>query len=209
MSDTGGSHNHSWETWNPRVSSLFARPSAARPGPRRVSREAPQAVARRMSGRPPAPLPLPAASPPATRRWLRASNTMRALACLALCMDRVTIASRRHGGGQRVHGIILTATIGAEQPQLASGHGRSQRRPGGPRFFPPWARWALCRWLRIRRLAPLAARPPPAAALRAEAVLCAARGQKGALATPGAWRAAVWGVGGARSSRAGSPNSVG
>ena len=113
-----------------------------------------------MSGRPPAPLPLPAASPPATRRWLRASNTMRALACLALCMDRVTIASRRHGGGQRVHGIILTATIGAEQPQLASGHGRSQRRPGGPRFFPPWARWALCRWLRIRRLAPLAARPP-------------------------------------------------
>ena len=113
-----------------------------------------------MSVRPPAPLPLPAASPPATWRWLHASITMRALACLALCMDRVTIALRRHGDGQCVHGIILAATIGAEQPQLASSHGRTQRRPGTPWLFPPWARWALCRWLRICRLAPLAARPP-------------------------------------------------
>jgi len=60
-------------------------------GPRRVSREALLAVARRMSGRPPAPLPLPLASPPTTQRWLRASRSTLALAQLPVHIGRAAL----------------------------------------------------------------------------------------------------------------------
>ena len=157
MSDTGGSYFRSWYTGRRRVSSLFCRPSA---GIDSVSREAPQAVVRRMPVRPPAPLPSPAASPPATQRWLHASFTTYPLAYLTCHADRFSIGLRRHGGGQGDHGMILAATVGAEQLQLACGHRHVQRCPGVPRFLPPWARWALCRWRRNCYLAQFAARPP-------------------------------------------------
>ena len=147
----------SWYTGTRRVSSLFGRPSA---GIDSVSREAPLAVVRRMPVRPPAPLALLAASPPAIQRWLHASFTTYPLTYLTCHADRISIGLRRHGGGQGDHRMILAATVGAEQLQLASGHGRSPRRQGAPRFFTSWARWALLWWLRNCCLSPFAARPP-------------------------------------------------
>ena len=117
--------------------------------------------------------------------------------CAGMVTGNVCMASswpRRLAQSSRSSPAVTGALSGAQERRGCSRRGRAGHFAGGCAYA------ALHHWLQGHR---------SAAALRAQAVLCAARGQKGVLAAPGAWRAAVWGVGGARSSRAGSPNSVG
>ena len=199
----GGVLQSLWDTHKRRASSLFC---PAFRGRRRVSREALPASVRRMPGRPPAPLPCPVPSPPATWRWLRASRSTLALAWLAWHTGRLPLQIPQAWRAAMVGELRrCAASIATSLPtvnSLGGAHERSRypRRGRAVHFSGGCASGTFRCWLPSHR---------SAAALRADAVLEAARGQDDVLATLGAWRAAVLRAGGAQRSRSGSSQADG
>ena len=170
-------------------------------GPRRVSREALLAVARRMSGRPPAPLPLPLASPPTTQRWLRASRSTLALAWLAVHIGRAVMQITQAWRAAVVRELRRCAASVATSLPTANSLGstqessRSHRRGRAVHFCGGCVVAAFHRWLQCHRSADT---------LRARAVAEAGRGQHDLLVMAGESRAARWRAGGSAGSRSGS-----
>jgi len=150
------------------------------------------------SARRPPPCPVP--SPPAARRWLRASCSTLALAWLASRIGRLPLLLAQAWRGATLWASRRWALSFAGSLPASSRLGGANERSRSSRRGRGWSSPSGCvvaafhRWLPSQR---------SAVVLRARAAPVAGRGQHDLLVMAGESRAAWWSAGGSRKARSG------